>query len=96
MKDGCALVDAPDRRQEISNGASGVSGSAPRGQRRFALGRIRAAGMQSYQFPLRHYEPTGRANARPMTGSAKQSGLLFSSIPGLLRRFAPRNDETAV
>jgi hypothetical protein len=23
----------------------------------------------------RHYEPTGRANARPMTGSAKQSML---------------------
>src|SRR5580704_6645981 len=23
--------------------------------------------------PLRHCEPTGRANARPMTGSAKQS-----------------------
>jgi hypothetical protein len=25
------------------------------------------------EFPPRHCEPTGRANARPMTGSAKQS-----------------------
>jgi hypothetical protein len=37
----------------------------------------------------RHYEPTGRANARPMTGSAKQSR---KQEAGLLRRFAPRND----
>jgi hypothetical protein len=39
----------------------------------------------------RHCEPTGRANARPMTGSAKQS-MLPRSKCGLLRRFAPRND----
>jgi hypothetical protein len=40
---------------------------------------------------IRHCEPTGRANARPMTGSAKQSrGNTWST--GLLRRFAPRND----
>jgi hypothetical protein len=52
---------------------------------------------------LRHCEPTGRANARPMTGSAKQSiaprkrrdGLLPPSLAELRRtrrRFAPRND----
>src|SRR6266403_4375935 len=39
----------------------------------------------------RHCEPTGRANARPMTGSAKQS-IRHGSENGLLRRFAPRND----
>jgi hypothetical protein len=39
----------------------------------------------------RHCEPTGRANARPMTGSAKQS-IRPQSKNGLLRRFAPRND----
>src|ERR1700722_9526460 len=53
------------------------------------LGRItpRECGGVSY----RHCEPTGRANARPMTGSAKQS-ILSSRLHGLLRRFAPRND----
>ena len=40
----------------------------------------------------RHCEPTGRANARPMTGSAKQS-IKPQSENGLLRRFAPRNDD---
>jgi hypothetical protein len=39
----------------------------------------------------RHCEPTGRANARPMT-SAKQSIAAIRKA-GLLRRFAPRNDE---
>jgi hypothetical protein len=39
----------------------------------------------------RHCEPTGRANARPMTGSAKQSTRLQKKA-GLLRRFTPRND----
>jgi hypothetical protein len=50
----------------------------------------------------RHCEPTGRANARPMTGSAKQS-VGPQTKHGLLRRFrlrslsyggqvAPRND----
>jgi hypothetical protein len=34
--------------------------------------------------PPRHCEPTGRANARPMTGSAKQSRA--TSKTGLLRR----------
>src|SRR5258708_7920535 len=41
----------------------------------------------------RHCEPTGRANARPMTGSAKQSS--FSSAERKLDCFvacAPRND----
>src|ERR1700716_2968576 len=41
----------------------------------------------------RHCEPTGRANARPMTGSAKQSIALRNNRHGLLRRFAPRNDK---
>src|SRR5258707_7271896 len=41
----------------------------------------------------RHCEPTGRANARPMTGSAKQSRAVEMAAAGLLRRFAPRNDE---
>src|ERR1700687_5830883 len=40
----------------------------------------------------RHCEPTGRANARPMTGSAKQSIGAAELKSGLLRRFAPRND----
>src|SRR5882757_4553993 len=39
----------------------------------------------------RHCEPTGRANARPMTGSAKQSRAPGNT--GLLRRCAPRNDD---
>ena len=53
-------------------------------------------------FSDRHCEPTGRTNARPMTGSAKQS-MAPRSKSGLLRRFrlrslsyggqaAPRND----
>src|SRR5436305_10717152 len=43
----------------------------------------------------RHCEPTGRANARPMTGSAKQSILpARQDKTGLLRRFASRNDGT--
>src|SRR5207253_317885 len=53
---------------------------------------------------FRHCEPTGRANARPMTGSAKQSRGC-EVITGLLRRgachrarrrrdpVAPRNDD---
>src|SRR5260370_42267478 len=36
----------------------------------------------------RHCEPTGRANARPMTGSVSPR----KRKNGLLRRFAPRND----
>jgi hypothetical protein len=40
----------------------------------------------------RHCEPTGRANALPMTGSAKQSISPRKEKNGLLRRFAPRND----
>src|SRR5258708_38627029 len=39
-----------------------------------------------------HWEPTGRSNARPMTGSAKAIHK-DASAAGLLRRFAPRNDE---
>jgi hypothetical protein len=38
---------------------------------------------------FRHCEPTGRANARPMT---RLREAIQSSISGLLRRFAPRND----
>jgi hypothetical protein len=39
--------------------------------------------------PRRHCEPTGRANARPMTGSAKQSSFLrCDKKAGLLRRYA--------
>src|SRR5438552_17143844 len=41
---------------------------------------------------LRHCEPPGRADARPMTGSAKQSIVQSRVIDGLLRRFAPRDD----
>jgi hypothetical protein len=41
---------------------------------------------------LRHCEPTGRAYARPMTGSATQSIVPRKRRDGLLRRFAPRND----
>ena len=41
---------------------------------------------------LRHCEPTGRAYARPMTGSATQSIAPRKPRDGLLRRFAPRND----
>jgi hypothetical protein len=43
------------------------------------------------QFWNCHCEPPGRANARPMTGSAKQS-IKPQRKNGLLRRFAPRND----
>jgi hypothetical protein len=39
----------------------------------------------------RHCEPTGRANARPMTGSAKQSSFV-ASIMDCFVAFAPRND----
>jgi len=42
----------------------------------------------------RYCEPTGRANARPMTGSAMQSMARHRKIEdGLLRRFASRNDD---
>ena len=43
---------------------------------------------------VHHREPTGRANARPMTGSAKQS-ISPRGKNGLLRRVAPRNDGVA-
>jgi hypothetical protein len=42
---------------------------------------------------FRHCDPTDRANARPMTGSAKQSISAAYCKHGLLRRFAPRNDD---
>jgi hypothetical protein len=32
----------------------------------------------------RHYEPTGRANARPMTGSAKQSMARHRKLDGFV------------
>src|SRR6202035_4985856 len=43
--------------------------------------------------PSRHCEePTGRANARPMTGSATKQSIRQRARYGLLRRAAPRND----
>jgi hypothetical protein len=41
---------------------------------------------------LRHCEPTGRANARPMTGSAKQSILSLRCEVDCFVAYAPRND----
>jgi hypothetical protein len=43
----------------------------------------------------RHCEPTDRANAHPMTGSAKQS-MVWEMKGGLLRRCAPRNDDVGL
>ena len=44
---------------------------------------LRSSGLRALRFreqlPGRHCEPTGRANARPMTGSAKQSSFLSES-----------------
>jgi hypothetical protein len=41
----------------------------------------------------RHCEPTGRANARPMTGSAKQPSFLFAALKlDCFVALAPRND----
>src|SRR6266403_1687303 len=40
----------------------------------------------------RHCEPTGRANARPMTGSAKQSILPSKERVDCFVASAPRND----
>jgi hypothetical protein len=42
---------------------------------------------------FRHCEPTGRANARPMTGSAKQSILSLRGPMDCFVAFAPRNDD---
>ena len=56
-----------------------------------SLGRKTCRGNADARF-FRHCEPTGRANARPMTGSAKRSRLFPRMQSGLLRRFAPRND----
>jgi threonine/homoserine/homoserine lactone efflux protein len=57
-----------------------------------ALGAKLAFAERCVRLPnSRHCEPTGRANARPMTGSAKQS-TRPQSKSGLLRRCAPRND----
>src|SRR5258706_11103902 len=36
---------------------------------------VRGGGHDGFSFTHRHCEPTGRANARPMTGSAKQSSF---------------------
>jgi hypothetical protein len=52
----------------------------------------RVAGRWPARRGNRHCEPTGRANARPMTGSAKQSSFGAAKEAGLLRRSAPRND----
>jgi hypothetical protein len=40
----------------------------------------------------RHCEPNGRANARPMAGSAKQSRLAAMVLDCFVR-IAPRKDE---
>ena len=45
---------------------------------------------------LRHCEPTGRANARPMTGSAKQSILFASRTIWIASAFALRATADAV
>src|SRR5258707_4010041 len=44
---------------------------------------------------IRHCEPTGRANARPMTGSAKQSLGPLAELDCVVAR-APRNDASCV
>src|SRR5260370_33852798 len=44
----------------------------------------------------RHCEPTGRANARPMTGSAKQSILHLGDRMDCFVAYAPRNDGRAL
>jgi hypothetical protein len=44
-----------------------------------------------FKQPTRHCEPTGRANARLMTGSAKQSTARTKGDNGLLRRFRLRS-----
>jgi hypothetical protein len=55
-------------------------------------GKTRARRRREKDFAGRHCEPTGPARSgRPMTGSAKQSSA--AARTGLLRRFAPRNDE---
>ncbi len=51
-----------------------------------SLGRIAPRGRECVFGVQRHCEPTGRANARPMTGSAKQSIL---SLRGTMDCFAP-------
>jgi hypothetical protein len=48
-------------------------------------------GEMQRQIP-RHCEPTGRANARPMTGSAKQSMEPQAKMDCFVA-IAPRNDE---
>src|SRR5260370_2709904 len=50
---------------------------------------LRSSGLRFFH---RHCEPTGRANALPMTSSAKQSRNLSMTVSGLLRRIAPHND----
>src|SRR6266566_7395783 len=64
------------------------AGSNQRALARHQSSRLHISNSHNTQ---RHCEPTGRANARPMAGSAKQS-MLPRSKCGLLRRFAPRND----
>jgi hypothetical protein len=54
--------------------------------------QIRFSNSQAIGFENRHCEPTGRANAHPMTGSAKIPYLAARKKGGSLRRFAPRND----
>jgi hypothetical protein len=48
------------------------------------VGSVAARDAALYQ---RHCGPTGRANARPMTGSAKQSNFAAKKKAVLLRRF---------
>ena len=73
-------------------GATGIRRS-PRplqgGRFKQRLGRIARRGRDVVSAVPRHCEPTGRANARPMTGSAKQS-IKPQRKNGLLR--CARND----
>jgi hypothetical protein len=74
--------------------AAGATGTrrSPRPLRAEDLSTARAHGAARSRTCVfrRHCEPTGRANARPMTGSAKQSILTFFVLDGLLR--CARND----
>src|ERR1700692_1457962 len=55
----------------------------------FAFNEVPPIRSSHSQNTYRHCEPTGRANARPMTGSAKQSTAQQRRKSGLLRRSAP-------
>jgi hypothetical protein len=56
-----------------------------------ALPGARDLSPQAYARIRRHCEPPGRANARPMTGSAKQSSFTEAKLDCFVAS-APRND----